>query len=41
MEVKSQQNFYNMAAIVVIFSKLSLWGVHFQDLVQKSGNGSQ
>ena len=35
METKSQQNFYNKAAIVVIFSKLSLWSVHFKDLVQK------
>ena len=35
MEAKSQQNFYNKAAIVVISSKLSLWSLHFQDLVQK------
>ena len=34
MEAKSQQNFYNKAAIVVIYSKLSLWSIHFQDLVQ-------
>ena len=36
MEAKSQQNFYNKAAIVVISSKLSLWSIHFQDLVQNS-----
>ena len=35
MEAKSQQNFYNKAVIVVISSKLSLWSIHFQDLVQK------
>ena len=35
MEAKSRQNFYNKAAIVVISSKLSLWSIHFQDLVQK------
>ena len=35
MEAKSQQNFYNKAPIVVISSKLSLWSIHFQDLVQK------
>ena len=35
MEAKSQQNFYNKAAIVVISSKLSLWSKHFQVLVQK------
>ena len=35
MEAKSQQNFYNKAAIVVISSTLSLWRIHFQDLVQK------
>ena len=34
MEAKSQQNFYNKAAIVVISSKLFLWSKHFQDLVQ-------
>ena len=36
MEAKSQQNFYNKAAIVVSSSKLSLWSIQFQDLVQKS-----
>ena len=35
MEAKSQQNFYNKAAIVVISSKLHLWSLLFQDLVQK------
>ena len=35
MDAKSQQNFYNKAAIVVISSKLSLWTIHFHDLVQK------
>ena len=35
MEAKSQQNFYHKAAIVVISSKLSLWSIHFQDLVRK------
>ena len=35
MEAKSQQNFYNKAAIVVISSKLSLWSMPFEDLVQK------
>ena len=35
MEAKSQQKFYNKAAIVVISSKLSLWSIRFQDLVQK------
>ena len=35
MEAKSQQNFYNMTAIVVISSELSLWSIHSQDLVQK------
>ena len=35
MEAKSQQNFYNKAAIVVISLKLTLWSIHFQDLVQK------
>ena len=35
MEAKSQQNVYNKAAIVVISSKLSLWSIHFQDLVQQ------
>ena len=35
MEAKSQQNFYNKAAIVVISSKLTLWNIHFLDLVQK------
>ena len=32
MEAKSQQNFYNKAAIVVISSKLTLWSIHFHDL---------
>ena len=41
MEVKIQQNFYNKAVIVVISSKLSLWSIHFQNLVQKSRNGSK
>ena len=36
MEAKSQQNFYKTGAIVVISSKLSLWSIHFQDLVQKA-----
>ena len=36
MEAKSEQNFYNKAAIDVISSKLSLWSIHFQELVQKS-----
>ena len=35
IEAKSQQNFYNKATIVVISSKLSLWSIYFQDLVQK------
>ena len=35
MEAKSQQNFYNKATIIVISSKLALWSIHFQDLVQK------
>ena len=35
MEAKSWQNFYNKTVIVVISSKLSLWSIHFQDLVQK------
>ena len=35
MEAKSQQNFYNKAAIVVISSKLSLLSIHFQNLVPK------
>ena len=35
MEAKSQQNFYNKAAIVVISSIISLLSIHFQDLVQK------
>ena len=35
MEAKSQQNFYNKAAIVVISSKHSHWKIQFQDLVQK------
>ena len=34
METKIQQNFYNNAAKVVISSKLTLWSIHFQDLVQ-------
>ena len=33
MEAKSQQNFYNKAAIVVISSKLTLWSIHIHDLV--------
>ena len=36
MEAKSQQNFHNKAAIVVISSKLSLLSIHFKDLGQKS-----
>ena len=35
MDANSQQNFYNYGVIVVISSKLSLWSMHFQDLVQK------
>ena len=35
IEAMSQQNFDNKAAKVVISSKLSLWSIHFQDLVQK------
>ena len=35
MEAKSQQNFYNKAAIVLISSKPSLWSIHFQDPMQK------
>ena len=35
MDTKSQQNFYNKAAIVVISSKLTFWSIRFQDLVQK------
>ena len=35
MEDKSQQKFYYKAAIIVISSKLSLWSIHFQALVQK------
>ena len=35
MEAKSQQNFYNKTAIIVISSRLSFWSIHFQDLVQK------
>ena len=34
MEAKSQQHVYNKAGIVVISSKLSLWSIHFKDLVQ-------
>ena len=34
MEAKSQQKFYNKAAIVVISSKLTLWSIPFQDLEQ-------
>ena len=34
MEANSQQIFY--IKIVVISSKLSLWSIHFKDLVQKS-----
>ena len=35
MDAKSQQNFYNKDVIVVISKKLSLWSIHFQDLVQR------
>ena len=41
MEAKSQQNFYKKAAIIVFSSTLSLWGIHFQNLVQKTRSGSQ
>ena len=40
IEAKSQRNFFNKAAIVVISSKLSLWSIHFQDLVQKVMNNN-
>ena len=36
MEAKNQQTFNNKAVIVVISSKLSLWSIHVQDLVQKN-----
>ena len=35
MEAKSQWNVYNKAVIVLISSILSLWSIHFPDLVQK------
>ena len=35
MEAKSQQIFYNKAVISLMSSKLSLWSMHFQDMVQK------
>ena len=37
MEAKSQQNFYNKSAIVVISSKLSLWSKHFH----RPGSGAK